>query len=85
MTSVEIINYLSALSAIIAAYFWFLSAIIKPKKKVKEPDETGWIEASISINGSDLSDLIKAQSKRSATATIFAGIAAILQAIAITL
>jgi len=85
MTYVEIINYLSAVSAIIAAFFWFTSAVIKPKKKAKEPDETGWTEASISINGSDLSDLIKEQSKRSATAAIFAGIAAILQAIAVNL
>lgn len=85
MTIVEVLNYLSATLAIIAAFFWFRSAVVKPKSQEKAPDEAGWYSASISVNGSDLSDLLKEQSRRSAVAAVFAGLAAIVQAIAIAL
>jgi len=77
----EILNYLSAGSAALAAFFWYMSATVKPSHEEKEPDDNGWTSASITVNGSDLSDTLKEQSKRSATAAIFAAIAAILQAV----
>ena len=85
MTIVEVLNYLSATFAIIAAFFWFRSAVVKPKPYKDVPAESGWQSASISIDGSELSDLLKEQSRRSAVAAVFAGLAAIVQAIAIIL
>ncbi len=85
LTSVEFLHYLSAVFAVVAAFFWFRSAVVKPKTREKVPDESGLYSASISIDGSELSDLLKEQSRRSALAAVFAGLAAIAHAIAIVI
>jgi len=85
LTIVEVLNYLSAAFALIAAFFWFRSAVVKPRPREAVPDEDGWCPSSIHIDGSELSDLLKEQSRRSALAAVFAGFAATTQAIAIAL
>lgn len=81
MTVVEFFNYGSVITAFMAAFFWFLSAFVKGASK-EEPDESGMIPASITVNGGDLSETLRKQSKNSAIAAVFAGLAAIFQALA---
>lgn len=81
MVVAEVLNYGAATTAFIAAFFWFLSAFVKGVSKEK-PDESGFISASIIVNGGDLSKTMRKQSKYSAVAAVFAGLAAVLQAMA---
>jgi hypothetical protein len=84
MECIELLNYSAVVSAFMAALFWFLSAFVKGKSS-EERDETGMLQARITINGGDLSETLKKQSKFSAIAAVFAGISALLQGLVILL
>lgn len=84
MECIELLNYFSVATAFMAALFWFLSAFVKGKSP-EVPDESGMIPASITVNGGDLSETLKKQSKYSAIAAVFAGVAATFQGLVILL
>ena len=83
MNCIEILNYSSVITALLAAIFWFISAFAKGGEPSEKPDSSGMTPASILIDGADLKETLKKQSKYSAIAAIFAGIASICQALVI--
>lgn len=75
------LNLASIFFAFLAAVFWFISAYAYVTVK-DEPDESGWVSATISSDGKDLIKSLKRQSFWSAIAAVCAGLAAILQLVA---
>ncbi|MGY4706538.1 hypothetical protein ACVNPS_02120 [Candidatus Bipolaricaulota sp. J31] len=76
MSTANIFDCLSAISALIAAALWFLSS----KRKVKpssKPNEDGLEPAQIIVNGWDLIETMKLQAKLSAWAATAAAFSAI--------
>ncbi|MBC3873486.1 hypothetical protein [Undibacterium flavidum] len=77
------INLASAMFAGIAALLWFYSAVVRVKVN-DIPDESGFIGSSISDgNGNDILASLVHANFWSACAASAAGVAAILQAVAI--
>ncbi len=77
------LNFLSVVFAFAAAANWFYSAKVRVKPVEKERDEQGMTPATITVDGADVFKSLRAQSKWSAIAALFAGGAAVRQGIAI--
>ena len=82
-----IINWLSAVAALVAAFLWYRSSIVSVPPA--SPPKTGWAPAQITVsNGVDSEDpfaTAKASSKLNARAAIAAAVAAFLQGVAVLL
>lgn len=68
------------ISGIITAILWFKSATVKEKIS-NDPDSTGFVPASIGINGNDLGKTFVEQSKWNSRAAFASVITAILQVV----
>lgn len=73
------LNMLSVLFGFAAAASWLYSAKVRVKPLEDERDEHGMKPASISVDGTDIFKSLRAQSKWSAIAALFAGGAAVMQ------
>jgi len=69
----------TAVFALLAALFWFTSAMVKVKHKEVEEDSNGFFPASISVNGVDPFETQKKQSYWSSWAASCAGVSAFCQ------
>lgn len=79
----RLFNAISVVLAFVAAGCWFYSAIVRVKPDEEERDEHGMHPAVIESNGEDVLKSFRAQSKWSAIAAVFAGIAALSQGLAL--
>ncbi|WP_339136562.1 MAG: hypothetical protein WGN25_01610 [Candidatus Electrothrix sp. GW3-4] len=77
-----ILDILSAISAIIAAYLWFKSTLVKVQPS-KEVNENGWQEATIMSDGADVIETGRQQNLWNRYAALFASIAALAQGISL--
>ena len=73
-----LLNYASALSALVAAALWYLSATAKVPPN-NQPDKDGWIPASIEVDGSDFIASAVKQQQLSRKGAYAAAIAALCQ------
>ncbi|HVL09350.1 MAG TPA: hypothetical protein VM512_09375 [Burkholderiaceae bacterium] len=94
MTALQLLNYASAISALIAAILWFYSTVAKVESDYSEDIEKGIIYLSfhggrgpikIQKDGKriDMVASFDRQSIINACAAVFAGIAALTQAVAL--
>jgi hypothetical protein len=76
------LNLLSAVFSFLAAFLWFVSAMVQVKHRDRV-NADGWIEASITSDGNDVIESGKLQQKWSRRGAYAAAVAALLQGIAL--
>jgi len=79
------LNMLSVTFAFAAAASWFYSAKVRVKPVEDERDEHEMRPATVTVDGADVFKSLRAQSKWSAIAALLAGVAAVLQGMALLL
>lgn len=81
---VLMLNVVSAVGTLLAAFFWFRSATVSLPAEDR-PDENGMIQGSVSINGVDVSRTFIAQGKLGKKGAMAAALAALAQGLAIVI